>query len=570
MQITKKNLCLSVFICSLITIFAFSCFAQTNAPIGAKTSSRVLLIPLDDRPPCLQFPVRMGAIGDAEIVTPPRELLGRFTEFGKSDEIIKWIKTQNLKSFDAAIVSVDMLAYGGLVAMRVNQTDEQTALRRLEFVREMRKIAPKMKIYGSSVIMRLAPTGDVKNEAYREKLARWAEFSVETDDKSKSETAKLEREIPAFALADYKAARIRDLKINLKTIDYVRDGTLDYLILSQDDAKPRGIHVADRERLINETAKLNLTEKIAVQPGADEVSMLLLARSLTDKFNYHPKIKAVYSSEATKNKVMPYEDRALNQTVSFHIKAAGGIETPTEKDADILFYVFASRFEPNRAESFAQEIYDRFYEIPADCKANLKSLCMPRKPFIVADIDPKGDVQGADIKFTEQLKSKSLFSIISGYASWNTAGNTIGTALPHGVLSNLSVRLLRSNPRNVSKARGKEIYQFSARVEQAQTWFLLNRLLDDYVYHSIVRPEAIKYAREKGWNVFRFNDEQTKAVEEFSTPKIKEKIWENLNSINTVGSSALVCNELKTFDFTLPWGRTFEAEINFQLNCKNL
>ena len=548
------------------------CFALLIVPALAqsqpKMSSRILLIPLDDRPPCLQFPVRMGAIGDAEIVTPPRELLGRFTEFGKPAEIIAWVKKQNLQSFDAAIVSVDMLAYGGLVAMRVHETDDATAMRRLAVVREMRSLAPKLKIYASSVIMRLAPTGSVVNEAYRENLAKWAEISV--DETQKAQTEKLEKLIPAEALADYKTARVRDLKINRASIQLVKDKVFDYLILSQDDAKPKGIHVADRENLIAESRRLNLSEKIAVQPGADEVSMLLLGRALTDKYNYRPKIKAIYSAEQIADRVMPYEDRPLRQTVSFHIKAVGATEVGSEAEADILFYVFASRFEAGKANKFVQEIYDRFYQIPANCKETLKSLCMPRKPFIVADVDPKGDVQGGDVVFTEQLKSRALFAVISGYASWNTAGNTIGTALPHGVLYNLSAHLLRLKPKNVSKARGREIYQFSNRVEQAQTWFLLNRLLDDYVYHTLVRPEAMKFAKAKEWNVFRFNDQQTKAVEEFSSPKVEEKAWQNLNSINTVGSSTMVCDELKTFDFSLPWGRTFEAEIDFQLICRNL
>jgi hypothetical protein len=364
-------------------------FASLSAQTP-KHSSRILLIPLDDRPPCLQFPVRMGLIADAEVVTPPREILGRFTEFGKSDEIIKWIKTQDLKSFDAAIISVDMLAYGGLVAMRVHQTDDKTSLRRLEFARQLRRLAPKMKIYASSVIMRIAPTGTGDNESYRENLSKWAEISV--DPNSKNETADLEKKIPAAALADYKAARVRDLKINLATIKLVKDKVFDYLILSQDDAKPRGIHVADRERLIAETKRLNLTEKIAVQPGADEVSMLLLSRSLADKYNYHPKIKAIYSSEATRNLVMPYEDRPLNQTVSFQVKAAGGTEIPAESQAsktDLNFFVYASRLEKNGAESFAERVW----------KGN---------NTILADVDPKGDVQGADVNFVGDLISPSF------------------------------------------------------------------------------------------------------------------------------------------------------------------
>ncbi len=527
------------------------CFALLVVPAIAqsqpKMSSRVLLIPLDDRPPCLQFPVKMGLIGDAEIVTPPREILGRFTEAGKSDEIIKWLKMQNLKSFDAAIVSIDMLAYGGLVAMRVHQTDDATAVRRIEFVREMRRLAPKMKIYGSSVIMRLAPTGDVKNEAYREKLARWAEVSVEADAKSKSETAKLEREIPAFALADYKAARVRDLKINLKTIDLTREGVIDYLILSQDDAKPKGIHVADRERLIAETARLNLTEKIAVQPGADEVSMLLLARSLTDKYNYHPRIKAVYSSDATKNQFMPYEDRALNQTVSFHIKAVGASEVADEKQADILFYVFASRFENGRAESFAGEIADK-------TQAN--------KRVIVADVDPKGDVQGGGVKFTEALLDKKIFKRLYSYAAWNTAGNTIGTTLPQGVIFAVKEKIYTKLKRE-NHARWLEKNEVKInRTQQAQDWFMLNRLFDDYVYHSIVRPDALNFIRSNKWNSFRLTDEQTTKVVEFSLEKMKPKI----SDIAQRYFQNEKCS-ISELDFVLPWNRTFEAEINFKNPC---
>ncbi len=103
-------------------------------------------------------------------------------------------------------------------------------------------------------------------------------------------------------------------------------------------------------------------------------------------------------------------------------------------------------------------------------------------------------------------------------------------------------------------------------------WFMLNRLLDDYVYHSIVRPEAIKFARDKDWNVFRFNDEETKATEEFSSQRVKKEIRPimNLMSLVNILFNSYVCEDVRNFDFSLPWGRTFEAEIDFQLDCKKL
>lgn len=520
------------------------CLAVVGAA-EAKRTSKVLLIPLDDRPPCLQFPVRMGHIGDAEIVTPPRTLLGRFTEFGKSDEIIAWMRSQNLKSFDAAIVSMDMLAFGGLVASRVGVSGStEQAMKRIAFIREMKKLAPRLPVYGSSVIMRLAPSADGTNEHYRVNLARWAEISSERDDaKLVAETAELEKKIPAEALADYKRSRTRNLDINLEAVRLVKDGVFDYLILSQDDAKPRGVHIADRERLISTVKDQKLEARVAVQPGADEVSMLLLSRAMTKKFGYTPKVKTVYSSEEIANQFMPYEDRPLRKTVSFHIIAAGGREVEDVKRADIVYYVFNSRFEKGRADTFADDI-DRYLD------AN------PNARVIVADVDPKGEIQGADIAFTEALRNKGVFANLAGYASWNTAGNTIGTALPHGVLYSLAQARFRDIPR-------------LRRVDYSQAWFILNRLMDDYIYHTVVRPESIAFGRSKGWNVFRFTDEQSKVVEDFTSPKVEARLDDYRKTVENLRSRRLTCTEAKDYRFTLPWGRTFEGEVEFELNCKN-
>ena len=106
------------------------------------------------------------------------------------------------------------------------------------------------------------------------------------------------------------------------------------------------------------------------------------------------------------------------------------------------------------------------------------------------------------------------------------------------------------------------------RVERAQIWFLLNRLIDDYVYHSIVRPESISYAKSKGWNVFRFTDVETREVENFSAEKVLSRLDEYRKSVETLRGSAVVCDRVEDPRFILPWGRTFEAEIEFTLACR--
>jgi hypothetical protein len=516
-------------------LFAVSLSAQKMS----KPAKRLILIPLDDRPPCLQFTQKMGLIANAEVVAPPIEILGKFMVPGQSDKIISWLEKQDLKSFDGAIISFDMVAYGGLVASRIHHVSYEEAIKRMQVMRRLRKLAPKLVIYGQSVIMRLAPTGDGKNEAYRENLGTWAEIAVSKDEKLIDKTKALEKLIPAEALLDYKQARKRNLAINLEAIDLVKEGVIDYLILSQDDAKPEGIHVADRERLISRVKALKLSDKILVQPGADEISMLLLSRALNKSFNFSPKIKAVYSSEALSNTTMPFEDRPLKRTVSFNIQALGAREVSDEAQADLLFYVFASRFEAGRAVSFAQEIENKIKQ---------------GKRVMVADVDPRGDVQGGDTQFTMELLNRKLFPRVQSYASWNTAGNTIGTALPQGVVFSLAqAKLLPTTAVNVKN-----------NILQAQNWFTFHRVIDDYYYHTLVRSQAKKFIRDQNWNAMDLGFEHSGKVEAYASALLLTHFNELSQHFK---NNQVLKNEFSpsNLNFVLPWRRTFEADIDFDV-----
>lgn len=512
--------------------------------------SRVLLIPLDDRPPCLQFPVLLGLVGDVEVVAPPRSLLGRFLEPGQPERIAAWLRGQELGRFDAAIISADMLAYGGLVNSRVHRTPLDVALKRLELVRWLKRRAPRLPVYGSSVIMRLAPTAEGRNSAYRDKLSRWAEISSEAagDASLREEAARLEREIPAEALADYRRARERNFAVNRAALALVRAGVFDYLIVSQDDAKPRGVHVRDRERLFAEVTRDGLVDRVAVQPGADEVSMLLLARALNRRFGYSPRVAAVYSSERVRDSVAPFEDRPLSRTVSFHIAAAGGREVAASADANLLFFVYGSRAEEGAAARFAGQVERAVQE---------------GRRVVVADVDMKGDLQGADPLFTRELRERGVFPRLAGYASWNTAGNTIGTALPHGLVFNAA--LARLSARDDAALNG--------RVARAQVKFLLHRLLDDYAYHSLVRPELNRFAREHFINPNGMGSDHLAMAETMMRGSMCShvyELWKDFFGGKFLrGVSAplrpFAVTGLEDFRMSLPRGRTFEAEIDFTL-----
>ncbi len=136
----RSSVCALLVLLALVAAWPVTGRAQstTTAPVMPKRL-RIALVPLDDRPVCLQYPTMMAPLAHAEVVAPPIELLGRFTTPGDTDAIARWLRAQDWRTFDALIVSTDMLAYGGLVASRVHAVDADTALRRLDVLDEIRK-----------------------------------------------------------------------------------------------------------------------------------------------------------------------------------------------------------------------------------------------------------------------------------------------------------------------------------------------------------------------------------------------------------------------------------------------
>lgn len=525
-------------------------WAQTPAErtVEMPKRLRIALVPLDDRPVCLQYPQMMAGLAHAEVVAPPIDVLGRFTTPGDTDAVTRWLRAQDWRGIDALIVSIDMLAYGGLVASRVHGVDEATALARLGVLDEIHAAHPSLPIYGFSVIMRLAPTADGRNEAYRERLARWAEIAADARTGPEAqELADLVAVIPAPALDDYTRARARNRAVNLAAVRRAANGVLQYLVVSQDDAKPRGVHLADRAAVTEAVRSARLADRVGIQPGADEVAMLLLARAVLVARRLSPVVRVSYSSEEARTMVAPFEDRRLHETVSFQVRAAGASEPVGAARHDLEFFVFASRHDPDLPATFAREIAAR---VGQGAQA------------IVADVDPKGDVQGASAPFTEPLLAAGVFPKLYGYASWNTAGNTIGTALPHGLLAWAGARLATrcTSPAWTSTAG-------------AQATFMLHRLLNDYAYQGVVRPAVNAELRRAGRSSLWLREHAAEVAAQLRdalAPRLADYARPFGRAPWTPPAPAPVDVRVRVgpprdLQVVLPWSRTFEATITFDL-----
>ncbi|GGZ33333.1 hypothetical protein GCM10007049_28730 [Echinicola pacifica] len=495
----------------------------------AQEVKNILLIPLDNRPPCLQFPVHMASIAGLNVLSPPDSLLGNLQDAGQPERIAQWVLEQDLSEFHGLIVVGDMLAYGGLVASRKPDKSLSEALSNLSLIDFLHKEYPELPLYAQSVIMRLAPTADGSNEAYRENLAEWASLQGNNSDSAKMREEILLNLIPKPQLEDYINARKRNHLVNMRMLDLVREGKINYLILSQDDAKPQGIHKREQTQLNKLTKMWDLKDQVVQQAGTDEVAMLLLARLANKINNTTPGIQVHYSSEQMSEQVMPFEDQSLKRTVNEFIKSTGSVRQDGSTQADLHFYIYTSRADEQETEYF----------IKAIAKGIKKG-----QHIILADIDPVGDTQGGGELLSEALVEKRLLLELEGYASWNTAGNTLGTALPQGVLNRI--------------AREKGF----AEMEYYQDWFLIHRYLNDYVYNHLVR---------KSYSTALGPDHRNASILDSMTEKKAVSIGiedlrpyqELLNRL--LGEDHDKRYHIDSLDLSLPWHRAFEAEIDFDL-----
>ncbi len=93
------------------------------------------------------------------MLLPPASPLGFFNTPGQPLALAQWIRDLP-RDVEALVVSVDMLAYGGLVASRRPTVPVEEALEHLQVLRDFHRERPHVPIYAFNVLMRLAITMD--------------------------------------------------------------------------------------------------------------------------------------------------------------------------------------------------------------------------------------------------------------------------------------------------------------------------------------------------------------------------------------------------------------------------
>ncbi len=523
-------------------------------PLGP--AGYVVLLPIDDRPAVGQFARMIGAVADHRVTMPPLEMLGRFTVPGDTTRIESWLRTQDYSKVDALIVSVDMLAFGGLVASRVDRMPFEEAGKRLSFFRWFKSKYPRIPVYAYSVIMRVAPTATAETRGIHDKLARWAELkdrAPKTGDPAlAAELERLTDDLGPRVTEGYLSARRRNLRLNLAMLELVREGSVDELILLQDDAREFGLHRQDQAVIRSRLKELNLETRVPIYNGTDEGSSSLVSRAILDKFGHKLKVAVIYSSEKSRQIVAPYEDHPLEFTVESQIRASGGIPVSEFDEADYRLYVNAPGTTDEEFSLFLRKMTKELKETRQIALADL--------------LFPPPHRSGADERIIEALKKENLFTRFAGYAAWNTSGNTLGTAIPH------------ANMRVFFRTRLNDRPDRAARAEIAHLEFLLNRFAGDYLYHDIVRPEVDQRLRREardGKATYELPPDVYERINREVEQRLSAQTEDFFNryfkgmtrtlAIYRGRERTVTLDGLKRLRIYLPWSRTFEVVIDAEI-----
>jgi hypothetical protein len=502
---------------------------------AALLAATFVLVPLDDRPVTLQLPKMLGAIAGAHVVTPPRALLGHYLTPGEPDAILRWLEREAPQNADAFVVSTDMVAYGGLVASRTPTTSRSAALTRLGTLASLRERWPLASFSVFGTVMRLAPTGvpaigpAVGYFAAGEPVAQLTEYANLPDppqtDEQRAEAARLARALGPV-LDAYLATRARNRDLDLFALRLVAEGHFDRIVLGQDDAGPVGLHLRDLAALRAFSARWLTPGKADIEPGADELAMILEAAALARGAEIVPRVRVRYSRADGASFQDPLEFAPIDTTIGAIVRACGAERVDHDPDIDLFVRVPGTGAED--AGSFLAAIGDE-----------ARATSGPRPA--VADLTFLAEDDLAQQRaLVEGMIADGVAGRIDAFASWNTTANTVGTAVPVAIAA----------------LAGRRLGTFDA-VAHAQ--FMLDRYADDYAFHDFVRP-ALNEALS-GWGVTDHTlllPPDAARVQSLNRSALWRHALALLEAIYPQYRDA-------GLTITLPWNRTFEAELDVRL-----
>ena len=512
----------------VIAVCSFILCMFAGTAVQAKEKTALLFIPLDNRPVCFSYPVKVMEAAGYKIYTPPEKLLATRTAPADTEKLWKWLESRAEK-VDAAVISTDALIYGGLVASRthsMSMPELEAKVRRLQNLR----MDKDTRLYGFSTLMRTPREsyGNVEPAYYSNvgpAIFRYSQLSDKSDLHAETlledfEVGAFERNLAKAHLKDWLDRRNKNMEINHQLAMLTRVGRFEYFAIGKDDNAPLS-HTHMEARKITLNNGYISDESFQILPGVDQLGLLLLTRAANALSRKSPTVYPMYVEGVGPKTIPQYSDLPLGKSVPEQVIAAGGKLVYSPDAADV---VLAINTPADGTMYDSTNLSNSYYASPANKRyiVNLGKMLERGVNISLADV---AFSNGGDNGFMNEMSLRGFTEKLSAYNGWNTADNTVGFAIAQGMLAP-----------QIAKDK--------------QLMLMRERILDDWYYQSNARRIITDELEKNRKEAYKY------ALNEMM-PKIKKQAMDIISrlAVNydiTAGTK---------FDVVFPWNRLFEVDI---------
>ncbi len=497
---------------------------STSIQVDAET---VLFVPQDDRPVSLQYTVDTAKAAGMTVLTPPQNLISGKTYKGQADQIWNWVE-QNAGRADVMVLSTDTLIYGGLVDSRKHNLPLSTLEYRLKRIEALKANYKNTRIYGFGTVMRSprASGGGTEPSYYADygptifQIAALQD-KLDAGTLTQAETQKLmslQASVPVEYLQDWFSRRQKNMQINKGLIDEARKGVFEYFALGHDDTSQLS-QSALEGRYLSQYSKGIPRTQYGSFPGADQLGLLLMARSRTDESVEKPTFSIIYPLGGAGKTLPGYEDQTIDKTIAEHVEAVGGTMTTAGKPTVLL-----AVNTPLSTSTSESEAFGNLPMVSQATNAFVDRIQQATEQGVTVSVADIAYNNGSDNTLVGTMYKRDLLYKIGAYNGWNTASNTVGYAIAQGLL------LKSMSP-------------------EGHRDMLTQQYLDNWAYQANIRKDIYRMQDSIRTDNVRYSGDLNSKLEEYLQERIQD-----------FGKTYLKVDP-RTIKATFPWGRLFETDI---------
>ena len=519
----------------------FSRVAIKHPVFEPAPSGVILLIPLDSRPPCTDYVSALARMAGFQVLLPPSEMLDNYRQPGNTSALRGWL-TQNASRADSAIISVDMLVHGGLLASRKGLGSDETAEEILTLLRTLHDQNPRLKLYAFNIIPRLIISDDPQTEKFKQPMLEWSMLqetaTLFENPNDIQRLRNLELAIPAEIPERYRRLYAANHRLNQQLVALTKTGILSGLIVGQDDSAPFGLGNMERQRLENEiNDHPEMQGNLFITRGTDEVALTLLGPVTRSAAQLRHKVFVHYTEAHSADVIMPYMPKPLAQTVAEKLAIIAADPTESADEADFILVVHAGS---------AHSLDGRLSAEAAQVRAWLEA------GKNVALVDLSIDWVASQTLLPYLQRNGAPVQQLIAYAGWNTASNSVGTALTQAAMT--------------IRGRQTEDVETALYRDITRVGFLSERVLDDWFYQKIYRHQLNEKLQKHKIDPYDLQQAHPIVASQINHQVYNAYLeyirwgWRNRVFPLNGNLGAYVIDEMIVHS-DLPWDRTFEIFI---------